>query len=119
MKGKTIVKRPVKASSEDFKDYEVTVNFATYVGADEIYSVFAKNEEDAQEDALQQAKDDLSVEDINETDDGEWEVEVGFAGMVGVSEIYTVYADDEDEAADTALEEAADDLGVTDIVLAD
>ena len=110
------MKRQVKASTE-FNDYEVIVDFGGYIGGDEVYEVFAESRDDAESQALDLAKDDLTIEDINEFDEGEWEVEVGFAGFIGVSEVYTVYADSEEEASEAAIEEAADDLEVTGVEL--
>ena len=107
-----------KIVSSDLKDYQVTVNFATYVGADETYNVFSADEDAAKEDALAQAADDLTVESVEEIDDGEYAVSVGFASMVGVEEEITVFADSEEEAEDLALEEAEDYLEVTEVVLA-
>ena len=92
------------------KQYEVEVNFAGYVGADERYFVWAENEEDAIIKAEEEAADDLSCEDWTEVDDGEWEVSVGFCGFIGVEESYTVYAESEEEACDAAIDEARMDL---------
>ena len=92
--------------------YEVTVNFGGYIGADETYDVDASDESEARELAFAEAVDDLSVEDIVETDEGEWEVTVGFAGFIGVENTYTVYAGSENEAVEAALQEARDDLDV-------
>ena len=87
-----------KIVASDYRSYTVTISFGGYVGSENDYEVDGDfNEDGARKEALEQAKEDLSVEDITETDD-EYEVEVGFAGMMGVSNTYTVYADDEEEA---------------------
>lgn len=50
------------------KDYRVTVNFG-FVGCDEEYIVDATNKEVAMDDALQWAKDELTIVSIEEYDD--------------------------------------------------
>lgn len=50
------------------KDYRVTVNFG-FVGCDEEYIVDATNKEVAMGDALQWAKDELTIVSIEEYDD--------------------------------------------------
>lgn len=105
------MKRVIKAS--DLIDYTVEVNFGGYIGADETYEITASDEDEAIQMALEEAKDDLSIEDINQDDDDEWTVSVGFGGMVGAENEYTVYADSEDEAIEAAIEEAAYDLNAT------
>lgn len=102
--------KEVAASETELEDYTVEVNFAGMVGADETYQVTAKSAEDAINEAEEEAKDELTVEDYTEIDYGEWEVEIGFAGLIGVSNTYTVSADNEDDATNQALEEAAWDL---------
>ena len=92
------------------KSYTGTVNFAGYIGADETYTTIADSIEDAEEQILEQAREDLVVEEVEEIDDGEYEVTVNFCTFVGVDEIYKAYADDEAEAADAGLEEASFDL---------
>ena len=94
------------------KTFKVSVNFAGYIGADEEYEVDAENEELAEDEAIDAAKNDLTVDSVEETDDG-YEVEIGFCGMIGVSEIYEISsdeADDQDEAEDIALQQAEWDL---------
>lgn len=94
----------------EYKTYEVNINFAGLIGADEAFTVEAENEDDACNEAIELAKDELTIEDIAQIDDDEWEVTVGFCGFIGVEEIYTVYADSEDEAEVEALTEAEWDL---------
>ena len=115
------VTEDIKGSIEEAEihDYIVTISFGGYVGSDNEYEVSGTNEEDATSDALDQAKGDLSVEDFVEVDENEWEVTVGFAGQLGTEETYTVTADNEDEAADAAIEEASWDLTVDSIELND
>lgn len=52
------------------KEYTVTVNFAGFIGCDQEYTVYADSREEAEELALQEATDDLSVEVIDEEDEG-------------------------------------------------
>lgn len=99
----------------DMKHYSVIITFATYVGSEEEFSVFAANEEDAAEQALEDARMELSDVDIAQIDDDEWEVTINWAGFIGIDETYTVYADSEEEAVDQALEEAVGDLSVDEI----
>ena len=99
--------------ADNTERYEVNVNFAGYIGADETYSVVASDEEDAINQALEEASWDLTADEIEEIDDGEYEVHVGFATFVGVEEIYTVFADSEEEAEEDALAQAKDDLSAT------
>ena len=46
----------------------------------------------------------------------EYEVTLGFCGYIGVSETYTVYADNEEQAREYALEMAMEDLSVDEII---
>ena len=92
------------------RTYRVNVNFASYIGADEEYFVDAENDDSATVDALELAKEDLTIEDLNQIGDDEWEAEVGFAGYIGATQMYTVYGGTEDEAWDAAIEEGYNDL---------
>ena len=47
-----------------WKDYEVTINFCGFIGAEQTYTVYAPSLEDAEEEALQMAYDDLTVSEI-------------------------------------------------------
>lgn len=117
-----MVKKTIKFSKNSIKastvegsysaddEYEVSVNFAGYIGSDQTYIITASDEDDAIEQAIEEASWDLSVEEIEEIDEGEYEVHVGFCGFIGVEEIYTVYADSEEEAEEEALAQAKDDL---------
>lgn len=92
------------------KQYEVEVNFAGYIGADERYFVWAENEEDAIIEAEYEAADDLCCEDWVEVDNGKWEVSVSFCDFIGAEETYTIYADSEENALGAARLEARMDL---------
>lgn len=92
------------------KSFTVTVNFAGYIGADEDYEVMAMDADSAIEEAIELAKDDLTVEDVNQIDEDEWEVSIGFCDFIGVEEIHNVSGSNEDEAIENALEEAVWDL---------
>ena len=115
------MKRMIKAAkkevdaSEGYKEYKVTIDFDTYIGSENEYEVFSSSPEAAKQDGIDYATDDLEPIDTTEIDKGEYEVEIQFAGMVGVSEIYTVYADNEEEAEETAIEEARYDLRVVSV----
>lgn len=101
--------------SADLKDYTVIVTFATYVGSEEEFNVFAASEEEASEQALELARDELSMEDVTQIDDDEWEVTINWAGFIGIDETYTVTADSEEDAIDQAIEEASWDLSVDEV----
>lgn len=55
--------------------YEITVNFAGYVGADETYTVYAESIDDAIEEAYEAAKSDLTIESFEPLDYEEDDVE--------------------------------------------
>ena len=101
--------------SDTLNLYTVTINFAGYLGADQDYDVYAKDRDSAIEEEREEARMDLSAESIEQISDDEWEVELGFAGLVGVSEFYTVYADSEDDAEDKAKDEAYWDFSAEEI----
>lgn len=50
------------------RDYKVRVNFGGFIGAEEVYEVYATDEDDAIEQARELALDDCSFE-IDEEDD--------------------------------------------------
>ena len=52
------------------KDYKVRVNFGGFIGAEEVYEVYATDEDDAIEQARELALEDCSFE-IDEEDDEE------------------------------------------------
>ena len=92
------------------KHYTVEVSFGGYIGSEVEYEVDAVDDHDAISQALDSAEDELDVVDLVESDEGEWEATVQFAGLIGVENTYTVYADSEDDAIVAALDEAAEDL---------
>lgn len=55
------------------KTYKITIGFGGYIGATKEYEVDADSREEAEEEAMQWALDDLSIEDVEEEgeDDGE------------------------------------------------
>ena len=97
------------------QDYEVEVGFGGYVGVSELYSVSGFSREDAEKVALDEACWDLDVVNVKDIGDGEYEVEISPFGCFNCSEVYTVYADDEEEAEEIALDDAKDDLTIIDI----
>lgn len=98
--------------SDNYKNYTVRASFG-FIGDETIYDdIYAKNEEDALEQARSTAEEELSVENIEMIDEDEYEVEVSFGGMIGVSNFYTVTANSEEEAEEEALQEAVWDIEV-------
>ena len=106
-------KRVVESADNESKDYTVYINWGGYVvGQEQEYSEYADSIEEAVEFALNDASDDLEVEDIEEVDDGEYRVTVNFAGFIGYETEYEVYADNEEEAEEQALADARDDFEI-------
>lgn len=54
------------------KLYKVNVNFGGFYNCDEVYEVYAENEDDALEQARELALDDCSFEIADEEEDEEW-----------------------------------------------
>ena len=54
-----------------FKTYKVSVGFAGFIGIENEYEVDATSEDEAREEALQMAYDDLSIESVTCDDDDE------------------------------------------------
>lgn len=102
------MKRSIKASGSD--EYKVSVNFAGYIGADNVYYVYADSEEEAELAAIEEAKDDLEIISIDDNGDGSYTVTVGFGGFIGVEEPIEVVADSEEEAAERVYDEAEMEL---------
>lgn len=100
----------------DLKSYTAVVSFATYIGSEEEFTVYAVDEDAAREEALEMARDELSMADVTQIDEDEWEVTINWAGFIGIDEVYTVTADSEEDAVDQALEEASWDLDVDEIL---
>lgn len=96
--------------------YDVVVNFAGFIGADQEYNVYAMSKSDAVCEALDnpgsEAEVELSADEIEDNGDGTYDVTVSFAGLIGAENTYTVSAEDEDDAERLALEEAKADLTV-------
>ena len=107
----------IKSAPKVYKTYTVTVNFAGFIGYDNDYEVDAESEEDAIIEAEEMAKDDLEVDEVEEADEGEWQVGICYANMSGGVEQYTVYAESEEDAVEQALADAAADLSgeITDV----
>lgn len=103
------MKRYIK-ESESVKEFTVEVTFSGLTGASECYTEYADDADDAVFKALDDAADDLEVTDVTDNGDGTYDVNVRFAGYIGIDNSYVVSADDEDEASDLALEEAREDL---------
>lgn len=93
-------------------EYTGNVTFSGFIGSDQEYTVYAFSEEEAEELITEEAADDLEVTDVEDLGDGNWEVTVNFAGFIGVNETYSVYEDNQDDAEQSALEEARSDLEV-------
>jgi hypothetical protein len=85
-------------------------------GIENEYEVEDISIEAAKVEALAMAEDDLYVEDVEDNGDGDYTVTVGFAGFIGSENEYNVVASDEDEAEAEAIEEAKNDLEVTDVI---
>lgn len=99
----------------ELKNYIVTVGFAGFVGVEEEYEILARDKDDAELDAYEEAASDLSIESVDHIEDDEWEVTINFAGYIGADQTYTVFANDEDEASDSAIEEAEQDLEILNV----
>lgn len=109
-------KKPVK-ESKVITVYKVTIGFSEYSGATMDYEVVAEDEDDAIYMALEQAADYLEIENVDDLGDGTYDVYVRFSEYYG-SMVHNVTADDEGEAEELALIEAAnDDLEVVDVKL--
>ena len=99
--------------------YRVELGFAGYIGAFEEFEVDAPagvSEEDLlyiiRTDYYDYIFDLLSVESVEDNEDGSFDVTISFAGYIGVDEVYTVDADDADEAESCALDEAVWDFNI-------
>lgn len=51
------------------KTWKVTINFATYIGCDEEYEVYAETRLEAEEEAMQMAINDLDIVEVTCEDD--------------------------------------------------
>jgi hypothetical protein len=102
-------------------EYELELSFAGMIGASETIEILARP--GATEEELQgilhaeyeyDLYDFLDVTDVDQVDDDEWEVTVNFNGYLGCDEVYSVVADDADEAESWAYSEAAFDFSISD-----
>ena len=50
-------------------EYRVIINFCGFIGCDNEYVVDAESRDEAIEEALEMARDDLSVEEVEEVDE--------------------------------------------------
>ena len=102
------MKKMIKASNQQFA---VNICFAGMLGCEEVYHIDdTSNEQEAITLAIELAKEDLEVIDVEEVDEGEYVVTVSFNGFIGCENQYDVYAENEEEATELALEESENDL---------
>lgn len=109
------MKRIFSATTNLDIEYNVTIGFCGFIGVETERTIFAPADAD-KEDILYMVQEDYGDEllegEVIEVDEDEYEVEVTFDGQIGSSEVYNVYASNEDEAIDDAIEEAKNDLEV-------
>lgn len=106
--------KPIKGADE-YIDYNVVVTFGGSIGVDEEIVVYAKagiDKDDLVDVVRDEYRDELLFAEVVEQDEDLYRVEVNFAGYIGVSEEYEFYADNEDEAIEDALNEAAWELDI-------
>lgn len=106
---------PLDEAEEQEKSYTITIGYAGFIGVEEDYEVYASSKEEAIDYALENAKGDLEVTSIEKDDEDEYIVYVSFATYMGTDQDYYITADDEGEAEELALEEAASSLEVISI----
>ena len=111
------MKRVVKSATGPDTEYNVTIGFCGFIGCDIERTIDARVGADKDEILYivqEDYADELLTAEVIEgdPDEGAYDVEVTFDDQIGTSEIYSVWADDEDEAIEEALEEAKDDLEV-------
>ena len=104
------MKNSKKESKE--KNYTITIGYYGYMEIEKEYEVVATSKDEAIEYALEEAKQDLEVEDIEQEDENTYTVCVSFATYIEAEESFSVNAEDESEAEDLALEEASYELEV-------
>ena len=111
------MKRLIVAATGPDTEYNVTIGFCGFIGCDVERTIDARVDADKDE-ILYIVQEDYADELLeaevieSDPDSGTYEVEVTFDGQIGTSEIYSEWADDEDEAIEQALEEAKDDLEI-------
>lgn len=105
-------KRVKKESAEELKDYEIVVQFAGSLVCEQEYNVSAFSLDEAINYAMEEAYEDLSVEDIDGNEEDGFEVTINFCGYIGGEETYNVYADDESEAEEDAMDQAMMELNI-------
>ena len=102
--------RRIFSASANYCDYNVVVTWGGVIGADEELTIYAKagiDKDDLLDVVRDEYRDELLFGEVVEQDDDLYVVEVNFGGYIGVSEEYEIYADDEDEAIEDALNAAA------------
>lgn len=116
--------RPIKAA-DAYADYDVVVSFGGYLGVEEELTVYAKVGPDAREDIMTAILDDYKYDLLEgevvefDADYGVYTVEVSFAGYIGVSEEFDIYADSEDEAIEQAIDDATGYITIESFKLAE
>lgn len=97
----------------EYKTFEVVVGWNGYVGVEEEYRIGAYNRVQAVNEAIynpgSEAELDFSVESIEDNGDGSYDVDISWHDA---DEVYTVNADNEDDAQNRALEEAKEGLEI-------
>jgi len=106
-----------KVEQNPMTTYRIELSFAGMINSTESFEIEAPVGVD--EDYLlerlfeeEDIYDFLEVTEVEDLGDGEYEVTINFGGYIGIDNTYTVDADDEDEAADFAIEEAKDDISI-------
>lgn len=104
------------ATASEYGDYDVIVSFGGFVGGEEEITVYGRagaSEEDILSMVQSDYRDELLDGEVIDFDgeDG-YIVEVTFAGYYGISEEYSVIADNEEDAIDQAIEEASWSLDI-------
>lgn len=103
------MKRMIISSELDRKMYKVEVTWHpnTTWKASETYDIEASSEKEAIVDALECAKSDLTVEDIYQVDEDEWEALIDFAYQDMETLFHHIGGATENSAYENAINEAA------------
>ena len=111
------MKRVIKAATDYYVEYNVTVGFCGFIGVEAQLTIDALEDTDKEE--LLRIVQDTYAYDLlegevieHDEDDVRYVVEVTFDGQIGSSQTYNILANDDDEAIDDAIEEAKDDLEI-------